>query len=35
MTIPWRQGEHELGEDDIHSAKTWLFKEKLRKKVAS
>ena len=35
VTISWSQGGHELGEDDIHAAKTWLSKEKLRKKVAA
>jgi len=34
VTISWRQAGHELGEDDIHVAKTWLSKEKLQKKVA-
>jgi predicted esterase len=35
VTISWRQGGHELGQDDIHAAKTWLSREKLRKKVAA
>jgi predicted esterase len=35
VTISWGQGGHELGEDDIHAAKTWLSKEKIRKKVAA
>ena len=35
LTISWGQGGHELGEDDIHAAKTWLSKEKVRKKVAA
>jgi len=35
LTISWSQGGHELGEGDIHAAKTWLSKEKLRKKVAA
>ena len=35
VTISWRQGGHELGEDDIRAAKTWLSKEKVRKKVAA
>jgi predicted esterase len=35
VTISWRQGGHELGEDDIHAAKTWLAEEKVRKKVAA
>lgn len=35
VTISWRLGGHELGEDDIQAAKTWLSKEKVRKKVAA
>jgi len=35
VTISWRQGEHELGEDDIRAAKTWLSKEEVRRKVAA
>jgi len=35
VTISWRQGGHELGQDDIHAARTWLSGEKLRKKVAA
>jgi predicted esterase len=35
LTISWGQGGHELGEDDIAAAKTWLSKEKVRKKVAA
>ncbi len=35
VTISWRQGGHELGEDDIRAAKTWLSKEKVRGKVAA
>ena len=35
VTISWRQGGHELGEDDIQAAKNWLSKEKVRKKVAA
>jgi len=35
VAISWRQGGHELGEDDIHAAKTWLSREKVRKKVAA
>jgi predicted esterase len=35
VTIAWRQGGHELGEDDIRAAKTWLSKEKVRGKVAA
>ena len=35
VTISWRQGGHELGEDDILAAKTWLSKEKVRRKVAA
>jgi predicted esterase len=35
VTISWRQGGHELGEDDILAAKTWLAKEKVRNKIAA
>ena len=35
VTVSWRQGGHEFGEDDIHAAKTWLSREKIRKKVAA
>jgi len=35
LTISWTQGGHELGEDDIRAAKTWLSREKVRKKVAA
>ena len=35
VTVSWRQGGHELGEDDVRAAKTWLSKEKIRKKVAA
>ena len=35
VTISWGQGGHELGEDDIFAAKTWLSKEKVRKKIAA
>jgi predicted esterase len=34
VTISWRHAGHELGEDDIHAAKTRLSKEKLQKNVA-
>ena len=35
VTISWHQGGHELGKDDVRSAKTWLSKDKVRKKVAA
>jgi predicted esterase len=35
LTISWHRGGHELGDDDIHAANTWLSNEKLRKKVAA
>jgi phospholipase/carboxylesterase len=35
ITISWSQGGHELGEDDIRAAKTWLSKETVRKKLAA
>ena len=34
VTISWGQGGHELGEDDVRAAKTWLSKKKLQSKVA-
>ena len=35
VTISWHQGGHELGEDDVRAAKTWLSKNKVQKKVAT
>ena len=35
VTISWHQGGHELGFDDVEAAKTWLSKDKVRKKVAA
>ncbi len=35
VTISWGQGGHELGEDDLRAAKTWLSKDKVRKRVAA
>lgn len=35
VTISWRQGGHELGEDDVRAAKMWLSKEEVRKKIAA
>jgi phospholipase/carboxylesterase len=35
VTISWSQGGHELGEDDILRAKTWLSRENIRKKIAA
>jgi len=35
VTIWWRQGGHELGEEDIQAAKTWLSNGKILKKVAA
>jgi len=32
LTISWRQGGQKLGED-IRAAKTWLSRDKLRKRV--
>lgn len=34
VTISWHQRGHELGEDDVRAARTWLSEEKVRKKVA-
>jgi predicted esterase len=34
VAISWHQGGHELGEDDLEAAKTWLSRDKVRKKVA-
>ena len=35
VTISWRQGGHELGEDDVQAAKSWLSRDKVRKRVAA
>ena len=35
VTISWRQGGHELGEDDVRAAKIWLSKDKVRNSVAA
>lgn len=35
VTISWHQGGHELGEDDVRAAKTWLSRDKVRKRVAA
>lgn len=35
VTISWHQGGHELGEDDVRAAKTWLSKDQVRKRVAA
>lgn len=35
VTIWWRQGGHELGQEDIQAAKTWLSNGKIQKKVAA
>ena len=35
VTISWRQGGHELGEDDVRAAKAWLSKDDVRKRVAA
>jgi phospholipase/carboxylesterase/glyoxalase family protein len=35
VTISWRHGGHELSEDDIRAAKTWLSEKKLQKKIAA
>jgi predicted esterase len=35
VTISWRQGGHELVDDDILATKTWLSNEKVRKKMAA
>jgi phospholipase/carboxylesterase len=35
VTVSWSQGGHELGEDDIRAAKTWLSKDELRKQMAA
>jgi len=34
VTISWSEGGHELGEDDLQAAKTWLSRGNIRKKVA-
>ena len=35
VTISWSQGGHELGEDDVRAAKTWLSRDKVRKTIAA
>jgi len=35
VTISWRQRGHELAEDDVRAAKTWLSKGNIRKRVAA
>jgi predicted esterase len=35
VTLSWHHGGHELGEDDVRAAKTWLSKDKVRKRVAA
>lgn len=35
VTLAWRQGGHELGEDDIRAARTWLSTDEVRKRVAA
>ena len=35
VTISWHQGGRELGEDDIHAAKYWLAREKIRRKFVA
>ena len=34
VTISWREGGHELGEEDVQAAKTWLANGKIQKKIA-
>ena len=35
VTLSWRRGGHELGADDIATAKAWLSEESVRKRVAA
>jgi len=35
VTISWRQGGRELGDDDIQAAKHWLSRETIRQKLAA
>lgn len=35
VAIAWRQGGHELGEDDVRAARDWLSRDKVRKRVAA
>ena len=33
VTLFWHRGGHELGDDDIKAAKTWLSEVKFRKRA--
>src|SRR5690349_2371840 len=35
VAIAWRQGGHELGEDDVRAARDWLSRDKVRERVAA
>jgi phospholipase/carboxylesterase len=35
VTISWRHGSRELGEDEIQAAKNWLHGEKIRRKIVT
>lgn len=35
VAIVWRQGGHDLGEDDVRAARDWLSRDKVRKRVAA
>jgi hypothetical protein len=35
VAIAWRQGGHELGEDDVRAARDWLSRDKIPKKSRS
>jgi len=35
VTVSWRQGGHELANDDILAAKAWLSRAEVRKKIAA
>ena len=35
VTLFWHRGGHELGEDDVEAAKTWLSEVKFRKRAGA